>query len=145
MAIQDLLVGTDIVEITRLQSSLEQHGMAFFERILSSDELTYCQRASSQDRPGNTLFLRRVAGRIAVKEAVSKALGMGVTGLGHPEGIPWKDITVVSTPKKPPVLKLRGKAAQAEKSAGITDWRISLSHDGGYATATAIGFSRLNV
>ncbi len=139
MTLQDLHLGTDIVEITRLRGSLERHGMAFFERILTPDELAYCRQDHIQGRHDDSLFLNRAAGRIAVKEAVSKALGLGVSGLGYSDGLPWRNIEVVSVPKKQPNLKLTGKAHEAAKSAGVTHWRISLSHDGGYAVATAIG------
>jgi holo-[acyl-carrier protein] synthase len=85
------------------------------------------------------LFVKRAAGKIAVKEAVSKALGMGINGLGWAQGAAWKDIEVISQSQSPPGLVLHGRALKASDRLGLRSWRLSLSHDGDYATATVIG------
>ena len=84
-------------------------------------------------------LVRRAAGRIALKEAVAKALGIGINGLGWTKGAPWKAIEVVGQSQSPPGLCLHGRALETATNLGIQAWRCSLSHDGDYAMATAIG------
>jgi holo-[acyl-carrier protein] synthase len=86
-----------------------------------------------------SVFIQKAAGRIAVKEAVSKALGCGVNGLGWRQGVQWRDIEVVSQKQSPPELLLRGRALDASTRLGVRTWRLSLSHDGDYALATVVG------
>ena len=132
----DLRLGTDIVHIPRLTGAYLRFGSAFFERILTEGELGYCRNAHI------TSFLDKAAGRIAIKEAVSKALGTGMNGLGWGEGVAWKDIEVQSKPKAMPGLVLHGSAQQRANELSIAEWRITLSHDGDYATATVAGLIR---
>lgn len=136
-ALTDLLLGTDLVSLARLRRVQTRHGEAFFKRVLTDSELAYCQKTGGDKRPD--AFIQRAAGRIAMKEAVSKALGVGVNGLGWENGIRWHEVELLSTSKQPPRLQLHGRAAERAASAGIRSWRISLSHDGDYAMATAIG------
>jgi holo-[acyl-carrier protein] synthase len=136
--ITDLRLGTDLVYIPRLQTALSRYGQLFFARLLTSAELAYCFSADKRE----SISIRRAAGRIALKEAVSKALGTGLNGLGWSQGIYWQNIELQARERQAPALILHGKAKQIAEQAGICDWRVSLSHDGDYATATAIGLIR---
>jgi len=134
--ITDIRLGTDIVSIPRLTGAYLRFGRAFFGRVLREEELNQCDHAQV------TTFLDKAAGRIALKEAVSKALGTGMRGLGWKEGVPWKDIEIAARKNAPPALRLHGKAKARAEELGIADWRLTLAHDGDYATATVLGLIR---
>jgi len=72
-----------------------------------------------------------LAARFAAKEAVAKALGA-------PGGLRWVDAEVVTDPGGRPRLVLHGGVADEASSQGITTWHLSLSHDGGVATAVVV-------
>ncbi len=142
MPIDDIRIGTDIVSVIRLKKSLKRFGLPFIERLLTEHELAYCANGKPENErtpSQQDAFLKRVAGRIAIKEATSKALGVGVTGLGYSKGVPWQSIEMVSTPQAPPELLLRGKALTYAQTLNIKQWRISISHDGDHAVATVLG------
>jgi holo-[acyl-carrier protein] synthase len=131
----DVVLGTDVVHLPRLEAAYERYGLRFFERLLTAQELVYCE-ARGGDAAG---FCQRAAGRIAVKEAVSKALGVGVRGLGWQAGVRWHSVEVKSVPQRPPELILQEEALERAVELGITAWRISWSHDGPVAMATVVG------
>lgn len=133
--LNDLLLGTDLVHVPRLLESYRRHGRAFFTRLLTESELTYCEGALPVRE---SAFIKKVAGRIAVKEAVSKALGCGLNGLGWTQGVQWKDIELISKTQSPPDLQLTGRALELSNELGVRLWRLSLSHDGDYALATVV-------
>ncbi len=63
-------IGTDIIEIPRIQEAISKHGTRFLDRLFTEEEQRYCQ--------GYADAIPRFAGRFAAKEAVVKALGTGV-------------------------------------------------------------------
>lgn len=71
------------------------------------------------------------AGRWAAKEALAKALGA-------PAGMAWLDSEVVSTETGAPSFALRGSVKERADELGITHVHLSISHDGGFATAFVI-------
>jgi len=75
-----------------------------------------------------------LAARFAAKEAVAKALGA-------PGGLRWLDAEVVSLPSGRPTLRLVGATARTSAAQGIRSWHLSLSHDGGLATAVVVAES----
>lgn len=135
-SLNQLVLGTDLIYVPRLQTAYARYGRGFLSKLLTEAELAHCFSAANKPLP----IIRRAAGKIAVKEAVSKALGTGIQGLGWAQGVPWHSIEVVAQNQQAPRLLLHGKAQQAAQNLGLREWRISLSHDGDYATATAIGF-----
>lgn len=135
----DLLLGTDLVYIPRLQESYRRYGRSFFLKLLCEAELAYCEGVSGAGKVREAVLIKKAAGRIAVKEAVSKALGCGLNGLGWVQGVPWKDIEIVSKVQSPPALLLHGRALDLSTGLGVRAWRLSLSHDGDYAMATVVG------
>jgi holo-[acyl-carrier protein] synthase len=134
---QDLRLGTDLVFVPRLTASYRKYGDAFFRKLLTETELAYCHGKNAPAREAQ--FIKHAAGRIAVKEAVAKALGIGMNGLGWSQGAFWREIEVTSQSQSPPGLQLHGRALEAADRLGIRAWRLSLSHDGDYAVATVIG------
>jgi holo-[acyl-carrier protein] synthase len=116
--------GVDIIEVDRIDNAILRHGQRFFDRFYTSQELI--------DSDGQTPSL---AARFAAKEAVAKALG---TGIGE---VAWKDIEVVTGPRREPMLRLHGQARELANSMGLTDWAISLSHTEQHAVAVAVAFN----
>lgn len=118
-------IGIDVVEVERIQSSMDEFGERFVTRIFTEGEREYCAR---QKRPE-----LHYAARFAAKEAVAKAFG---TGIGKAVG--WLDLEVVRKPNGEPEILLRGGAAEHAKSCGIEQIKVSLTHAKHYAAANAV-------
>ncbi len=114
-------VGVDVVEVARLARALERTP-ALRARLFTPAEQQVTRVES-------------LAARFAAKEAVAKVLGAG--------GFPWVGAEVVSEQSGRPILRVHGAVASLAAQRGITDWHVSLSHDGGFATAFVIGESRI--
>jgi holo-[acyl-carrier protein] synthase len=117
--------GIDIVEIARLQRSLDRFGDRFLDRVFTAEERRYCQTIAEP--------ARCYAARFAAKEAVSKAFG---TGIGQSLG--WLDLVVERSPAGQPSILLQGNATATARALGITGIKLSLSHSDHYAVAQAI-------
>jgi holo-[acyl-carrier protein] synthase len=113
-------VGLDLIEIERVQRALERYPR-FRERCFTEAEREYCE---SRPNPAQSY-----AGRFAGKEAVGKALGIGV----H---FTWKEIEIVGRPK--PGVRLSGTTrAWAERvQAGAID--LSMTHSRELAAAICV-------
>ena len=115
-------VGIDVVAVERFAASLRRTpGLA--SRLFTARE----QVTAS----GHTRGPASLAARFAVKEAAAKALGV-------PTGMDWHDCQVVSEDSGKPRLEVSATVAAAAASMGVTDWRISISHDAGIAAAVVI-------
>jgi holo-[acyl-carrier protein] synthase len=115
-------IGVDMIEVERIQHSLDRFGERFMKRVFTDGEIAYCQ---SMKFPA-----RHFAARFAAKEAVSKAFG---TGIGKAMG--WRDIDVHKKESGEPFLVLHaGAEALAQKRAVKSAW-ISLSHTEHHAVA----------
>ena len=117
--------GLDIIEIDRIKKSLEKYSPRFESKIFTDGEINYCQ---SQIDPG-----KHFAARFAVKEAVSKSLGTGIT---HEVG--FKDIEVVNQTSGKPIVKMGGRGKILFEKLNLKFIHISISHDRHYAIAHAI-------
>jgi holo-[acyl-carrier protein] synthase len=117
--------GLDIIEINRIKKSLAKYSSRFENKIFTDGEINYCQ---SQADPG-----KHFAARFAVKEAVSKSLGTGIT---HKVG--FKDIEVVNQTSGKPIVKMGGRGKILFKKLNLKFIHISISHDRHYAIAHAI-------
>lgn len=92
-------LGNDLIDIRRIEKTLDRFGDRFIERVFTEIEKGRSERRS----------LTRAASyakRFAAKEACSKALGTGFR-----QGVYWRDIGVVNLPSGRPTLKLTGGAA----------------------------------
>lgn len=90
-------LGNDMIDISRIERSVERFGERFIQRIFTDIEV-----AKSEARAGR---FASYAKRFAAKEACSKALG---TGLGN--GVFWRDMGVVNLPGGKPTMILQGGA-----------------------------------
>jgi holo-[acyl-carrier protein] synthase len=115
-------VGIDVVDVARFAESLARtDGMA--ARLFTPSELVV---ASGAPRSADSL-----AARFAAKEALAKALGAG-------GGMLWTDAEVVCDAAGRPSLVVAGTVADRAASLGVTRLPVSLTHDGGIASATVI-------
>ncbi len=92
-------IGSDLLDIRRLERTLSRHAERFIERVFTDVER---QRAESRkDR------IASYAKRFAAKEACARALGTGIA-----KGVFWRDMSVVNKPDGCPVMELSGGAAR---------------------------------
>ena len=123
-------IGTDIVNIGRIERTSERYGKRFLEKLFTKAE----QKAIKEAEGGSYGCPAKMAKLFAAKEAASKALGTGFRG-----GITWSDIEVTHDKKGRPLLKFYNKALeQLQKLSGseeVTAW-LSLSDD--YPMAQAV-------
>lgn len=126
--------GNDICEIERIETAYKKFGKRFLEKTFTENEINYCLR-----NPKNTAS--RLAVRFATKEAVSKALGVGIKRLGWSKGINWQDVEVVRDSNGAVGIKLYGRAKELENEYGINTWSISVSHSRTDAVSTVIGYN----
>ena len=104
-------LGIDLVEVERIEQALGRWGGAFLARLMDPDEIAQLPSGAPA---------RAVADAVAVKEAVSKAIGTGWSG-----GVRWRDV-VVSHGERP-AARLSGAALAAARrlgSSGVTEVRI---------------------
>lgn len=106
-----LAVGTDIIEIARIQRTLNDFGDRFLRKV-------YTER----EREWYGTRVNELAARFAAKEATSKALGTGIVG------IRWQEMEVLPNRRGKPVLILHGRAARRARKLGLTDFSVSLTH-----------------
>lgn len=118
-------IGTDIVEVSRLERATERHGHAFLDRLFTPAEIEYCE--------GKAHRFESYAARFAAKEALLKALGTG----GR-DGISWQHMEVVRDHRGRPDLVLRANALDAARRVGAERVFLSLSHTGTVATAVVV-------
>lgn len=119
-------VGIDVVPIERFAASLARTpGMA--DRLFTAVEQT--------SGSGGRRTPESLAARFAAKEAVAKALR-------SPGRLHWHDCEVVTQDDGQPQVVVRGTVAAAADRLGITYWHLSLSHDGGIASAVVIAEAR---
>ncbi|MFY9590147.1 holo-ACP synthase [Rickettsia endosymbiont of Halotydeus destructor] len=108
-------VGTDIVQIPRIEKIFSLYKEIFANRILAPTEL---QKFFSLDEEAQPSFLAK---HFAAKEAVSKAFG---TGIGR--GINFKDIILLNNSSGKPIVKIASRCLKSFTSVNI---HLSISHD----------------
>ncbi len=113
-------IGVDVVEVERFRTTLARTP-SIRTRMFTPGEL-----ADSHDQP------QRLAVRFAAKEAVMKALGVGLGAFG------FHDVEVVRADSGQPFLRLSGAAATLSSERGVTRWHLSLTHTDLIAEAVAI-------
>jgi holo-[acyl-carrier protein] synthase len=117
-------MGLDLIEIERVRRALERYGDGFRERCFTPAERSYCD---AKPNPA-----QHYAGRFAAKEAVGKALGIGV----H---FTWKEIEISGRPK--PGVRLAGRAARAAEGLGVARIDVSMTHSRELAAAVAVAMA----
>lgn len=118
-------VGTDIVEVDRIERILKKWSSRFIGKVYTSEEVQYCTAMAFP--------AQHFAARFAAKEAACKGLGTGIGG-----GIGFTDVEVVTGPEGRPKLNFYGKAREMVDRIGITGSHISLSHTDRHAVALVV-------
>jgi holo-[acyl-carrier protein] synthase len=90
-------MGSDLVDIRRIEKTIVRHGERFLDRIFTDIE-----RAKSDRRAQRAASYAK---RFAAKEACAKALGTGLN-----QGVFWRDMGVVNMPSGKPTMRLTGGA-----------------------------------
>ncbi len=117
--------GVDIMEVPRMQSSIERFGAHLLKRVFTDTEIAYCDSKTNR--------FERYAARFAAKEAGLKAIGTGWRG-----GISWRDVEVQRAKGGRPTLVYSGKAAEVAARLGVRRAWLSISHTEAYAIAEVI-------
>lgn len=116
-------VGTDIVDVARIENSANEYGERFLRRVFTPVEIEYCERF------GATKFLHYAA-RFAAKEAFSKAIGTGMR-----DGMAFNLVGVRNEISGKPVLDLHGAMAERWSNHVI---HLTLSHTATVAVAVVV-------
>jgi len=118
-------IGMDIINVERIRTSYRRYGDRFLEKILTGDEITLCRKKAD--------MMQSVAARFAAKEAISKALGCGIS-----KHFNWQSVEVLNGPEGKPFVRV------IDKKCKITEGsiKISLSHDKQYASAVVLIFNK---
>ncbi|HZA76067.1 MAG TPA: holo-ACP synthase [Acidimicrobiales bacterium] len=116
-------VGIDLCEVDRMRRVLARTP-GFAARVYTDDEQAYCRARRDPTE--------RFAARFAAKEAVLKAMGLGLGACA------FREIEVVRAASGAPSLVLHGTAAGLAADRGIADWHVSLSHTSTVAEALVI-------
>jgi holo-[acyl-carrier protein] synthase len=119
-------LGTDMIEIARIEHSLTRYGDAFLRRIYTPAEIAYCRQKKKT-------AAESFAARFAAKEAAAKALGTGIS-----RGVTWCELEVLRLPGQRPTLHLSGRAAAIATRLGIRHLALSLSHTRELAIAIVV-------
>jgi len=118
-------IGIDLVNVSRIEEALKRWGERFQKKVFTPGEIEYCL---GKRNPGPNF-----AARFAAKEALVKALGIGIR-----RGVHWRDVEVQPGPLGKPVLKLRGRALELCRQERIEGVFVSLTHDGNYSGAVVV-------
>ncbi len=122
-AVSVIGIGVDLVDIERFRRSLERTP-SMRTRLFTEAELAY---VAPQIDPVPSL-----AARFAAREAVMKALGVGLGAFG------FHDVWVERAPSGRPSLSVTGRAAELAADAGIVTWHLSLTHSDMMAAAYVV-------
>ena len=122
-------IGIDSVEQDRISRILSKYGHKFQEKILGPEEKKEIEIKSNQFQK-----VRYLSNNFACKEALSKILGLGLSG-----GVSFKDIQILRDPKGKPYIKLSGKTKKICKSLDIQNIYVSITDTANLSTAFVIG------
>ena len=116
-------IGTDVVDVPRIQAALQEYGERFLVKVFTEEEINYCNRF------GETRFLHYAA-RFAAKEAFSKAVKTGMR-----DGMSFRQVGIRNLPSGEPIVELFG--TMQERWAGHTI-HVSISHTATVALAVVV-------
>lgn len=125
MAHQALVIGigVDLCEVDRMRAALARTP-TLRQRVFTEAERAYCDRRKDPTE--------RYAARFAAKEAVMKAMGVGIGACK------WSEIEVAKAPSGAPSVRLHGGARALADERGISGWRLTITHTHRVAEAIAV-------
>jgi len=117
--------GIDLVKIERIEKIIKRWGDNFIFRIFTPLEIEYCEQ-----KKGNKF--QSYAGKFAAKEALLKALGLGLREAN------WKEIEIKNDELGQPIIDTSGKLKNIASAKGVSKYFISISHTKEYAATQVI-------
>jgi holo-[acyl-carrier protein] synthase len=117
--------GIDLVEVERIKQAAEKWGSRFLDRVWTAREQYICRGRFPE-----------LAARFAGKEAASKALGTGISG------IDWREIEILQDSRGKPLVFLHGAARLRADSLGFSALAVSLTHTWTLAAAIVLAYRR---
>lgn len=117
----NIAVGIDIIEVDRVRKVFEHHGERFLKRVFTEIEVWQCRGKAE-----------RLASRFAAKEAISKALGTGIHGVG------WREMEVVQLRSGRPSVRLHGNAKRRAERLGLSAFDVSMADLKAFSIAIAV-------
>ncbi len=122
-------IGTDIIQISRVEAALARNGERFAEKILGPEELDKYQHRKTKVEARGIRFL---ATRFAAKEAFSKAIGLGM----HMP-MTWRAMQTLNAPGGKPIAVTSGALKEFMEKNGLTA-QVSITDEAEYAVAFVI-------
>jgi holo-[acyl-carrier protein] synthase len=122
-------IGTDIVQISRVEAALKRSGPRFAEKILGPEELVkyHARRAKNEVRG-----LRFLATRFSAKEAFSKAIGLGMR-----MPMTWRSAQTLNAPSGKPIIVCSGALDEFMRTHRLTA-QVTISDEADYGVAFVI-------
>ncbi|QDZ27523.1 holo-ACP synthase [Noviherbaspirillum sp. UKPF54] len=122
-------IGTDIIQISRVEAALARNGERFAEKILGPEELEKYRRRKAKVEARGVRFL---ATRFAAKEAFSKAIGLGMR-----MPMTWRAMQTLNATSGKPVAVASGALKEFMEQNGLTA-QVSITDEAEYAVAFVI-------
>lgn len=123
--------GIDLIKIERIEKIIKKWGDNFTSRVFTLLEREYCEKKKRNK-------YQSYAGRFAAKEALLKALGLGLREAN------WKEIEIKNDELGQPIIDTSGKLKNIASAKGVSKYFISISHTKDYAIAQVIIEGTLN-
>ena len=122
-------IGTDIVQISRVEAAVARHGERFAEKILGPQELVkvHARRAKNESRG-----LRFLATRFSAKEAFSKAIGLGMR-----MPMTWRAAQMLNAPSGKPAIVCSGVLEEFMRANRLSA-QVSISDEADYGVAFVV-------
>jgi len=122
-------IGSDLIDVRRIERTMERHGERFLARIFTATERATADRRARR--------YETYAKRFAAKEACAKALGSGLRA-----GVFWRDMGVVNLPSGRPTMKLTGGALVRLQAITPAGWEaridVTITDEGPIAHAVVV-------
>lgn len=128
MEMISMMIGNDIVKVPRMQGVCKNQRLV--NRIFTKSEQVYIFDVTSTQ-----LQLERMAGKLALKEAVAKAFGVGIG-----KKLNWLDIETAHQNDGKPCINQTKKIKMLLQKVNLSNIDVSVSHMGDYATAVCLIF-----
>ncbi|MCQ2914962.1 MAG: holo-ACP synthase [Alphaproteobacteria bacterium] len=121
-------IGIDLVDSRRIEKLYNKFGVSFLNKIYTENEINYCEKKAVSKK------ILSYSSRFAAKEAFSKAIGTGMSGIS------WIDIETNSSSSGKPTMNITGKAKEKLKALSRNDISInvSLTDEQPYAMAMVV-------
>lgn len=124
-------IGVDILQISRVEEALAIH--KFTENVFTQGEMNYLDKKLEKGEIRGYKFFECVAGLFCAKEAVLKAIGIGIIYKSV-----LKDVEICHKDSGEPFAIIHGKLAKEYKTLVGKEISVSITHDGGYASSSCV-------